>query len=203
MIACVARLLFCLILPMQTFFNSLDDLQQFAASLDHHALVCEHCHARGQFVSHGFVYKQRSQQVKEPVGKRILCSPRSGRTGCGRTVQLYLATEIPAHHYGTAQVVSFITALLASVSVVTAYCNTIGKETSRHAWRWCKTLMQQLIVYRRYLHRENHTDSPIIVQPKSRSRRILLPTLQALFSRLHSGLNPVAFFQHAYQVRFI
>jgi hypothetical protein len=199
---CFMRLGFCLILPMQTFFNSLDDLQQLTSSLDHHALVCPHCHARGQLVSHGFVYKQRSQQVKEPVGKRILCSPRSGRTGCGRTVQLYLATEIPAHHYGTAQLFAFISALLASVSIVTAYSNAIAKETVRHAWRWSKKLMQQLIVYRIQLQKEDHGDSSIL-KTQSRSRRILLPTLQALFSRLHAGLNPVALFQHAYQVRFI
>jgi hypothetical protein len=187
---------------MKIFYDTLEALHQFSVSLDHHELTCTSCKARGQFVSHGFCYKQRSQTVREAVGKRLFCSKRSGRTGCGRTVQLYIATEVPKLHYGTTQLFAFINALLANFSIAAAYCKAVGKPESRHAWRWFKKVMLQLTAYRRYLHREAHVTSPAF-KTQSQSRQILLPTLHALFSAEHSSINPIADFQQAHQVRFI
>lgn len=187
---------------MQIFFDTLETLHQFSFSLDQHALTCASCKARGQFVAHGFCYKQRLHAATQTVGKRILCSKRSGRTGCGRTVQLYIASEVPKLHYGTTQLLAFITALLANFSVPVAYDKAVGKPESRHAWRWFKKLTQQLIVYRHYLHRNTHTDSAKF-NTQSRSRQILLSTLTALFSQTHQALNHIANFQHVHQVRFM
>jgi hypothetical protein len=187
---------------MKIVYDTLDALHQFSVSLDHHELTCTYCKARGQFVSHGFCYKQRSQTVREAVGKRLFCSKRSGRTGCGRTVQLYVASEVPTLQYGTTQLFVFITALLANFSITVAYHKAVGKRESRHAWRWFKKLMQQLIVYRGYLHREAHTEVEMFAT-QSRSRQLLLPTLKALFSQAHQELNHIAHFQHLHQVSFM
>lgn len=193
---------------MQTFFNSIESIDQFTLALDYHqhTLTCDSCLSHGQFVSHGFVYKQRSQILCEPVGKRILCSNRYGRTGCGRTFQLYLATELPSHHYGTTQLFAFVTALLANFSITAAYCKAIGKYAPRHAWRWFKKLTQQLMTYRSHLHRDAQTHSSLFAG-QSRSRHILLPTLHALFfyrqDNVDDNHNPCAGFQKTFQVRFM
>jgi hypothetical protein len=190
---------------MQRFFDSLDSLQEFTSSLDYQELMCTSCSARRQFVSHGFVYKQRSSLLRDTVGKRIFCSNRSGRTGCGRTVQLYLATEIPSLHYGASQLFIFITALLANLSITAAYHKAVNALDARHAWRWFKKCFQQLIQYRRYLHRDNLQD--FLLDPsQSRSRQLLLPTLHALFSLTKTSLlshsNSIAHFQHQHQIAF-
>lgn len=187
---------------MNLFFDTLEALHQFTFSLDQHELTCASCSARGQFVSHGFCYKQQNFAATKTAGKRILCSRRSGRTGCGRTVQLYLASEVPGLHYGTAQLFAFITALFTRLSITAAYEKAVGKPESRHAWRWFKKLIQQLIVYRHYLHRDALTDSAML-NTQSRSRQLLLPTLKALFSPAHQALNHIANFQQTHQVRFI
>jgi hypothetical protein len=187
---------------MKIFYDTLDALHQFTFSLDQHALTCTSCSARGQFVSHGFCYKQQNSAATTTAGKRILCSQRSGRTGCGRTVQLYVASEVPKLRYGSTQLFAFITALLANLSITAAYCKAVGKSESRHAWRWFKKLMQQLIVYRGYLHREAHTEVEMFAT-QSRSRQLLLPTLKALFSQAHQELNHIAHFQHLHQVSFM
>jgi hypothetical protein len=202
MIACYWRSIFCLILRMQIFFDTLEAIHQFTFSLDQHALLCGSCKVHGQFVSHGFCYKQHNFAATEPVGKRILCSSRSGRTGCGRTVQLYIASAVPGLRYGATQLFTFITALLANLSITAAYGKAVGKPESRHAWRWFKKLTQQLIVYRHYLHRNSHTDSAIF-NTQSRFRQLLLPTLTALFSQAHQTLNHIANFQHVHQVQFM
>ncbi len=82
---------------MQRFFKDYDSINQFSLSLDFHQdkVKCSFCLKNDQLISHGNVYKQRSMSVKEKVGKRIFCSNRYGRSGCGRTFQLYIATEVP------------------------------------------------------------------------------------------------------------
>lgn len=193
---------------MQKFFNTIESIDRFTFTLDYHqhSLTCDSCLSHGQFVSHGFVYKQRSQTLCEPVGKRILCSNRYGRTGCGRTFQLYLASELPSCHYGTTQLLAFIAALFTKVSITSAYCKAVGQHEPRHAWRWFKKLTQQLMTYRRYLHRDAQTNSPLFYT-QSRSKQLLLPTLHALFfcrqDKVDSNPNSCSAFQQTCQVPFM
>ena len=186
---------------MQIFFDTLEAIHQFTFSLDQHAFLCSSCKACGQFVSHGFCYTQHNFAATKTVGKRILCSRRSGRTGCGRTIQLYIKSAAPGLRYDTTHLFTFITALLAHFSIAAAYDKAVGKPESRHAWRWFKKLMQQLVVYRHYLHRDDQTELTMFTT-QSRSRQLLLPTLMALFSSAHPALNPIASFQQTHQVRF-
>lgn len=106
---------------MQKFFKDIQAIDHFTRHLAIHCsqLPCQHCAQSDQFVSHGFIYKQRSQAVSEPVGKRIFCSNRYGHTGCGRTFQLYIADEMPSLHYGCTQVFVFISSLFINLSVLT------------------------------------------------------------------------------------
>ncbi|MFQ3248044.1 MAG: hypothetical protein ACI9SP_004704 [Arenicella sp.] len=82
---------------MQRFFDSFSIINLFTLSLDHHQnkTQCAHCLKNNQFISHGIIYKQTSIAERKPVGKRIICSNRYGRSGCGRTVQLYVSNRIP------------------------------------------------------------------------------------------------------------
>jgi hypothetical protein len=75
---------------MRLFFPDFDTLHRFTLELDRHqeALTCHHCARRGQLVSHGFVYRKQHNADKQPVAKRIFCSNRHGKTGCGRTRRL-------------------------------------------------------------------------------------------------------------------
>jgi len=166
---------------MQQFYEDFETLDRFTLSLDYHRdkIECIHCAKRNQFVSHGIIYKQRSMSWREPVGKRIFCSDRHGRSGCGRTFQLYVANEIPSCHYSAARLWAFIAALLARQSVADAYQQATGQTESRHAWRWINRLMRRLTDYRRFLKRPSGSIAP---RPRSTTRRlhILLSTLEQL-----------------------
>jgi hypothetical protein len=63
---------------MQIFFSSLHALEQYTFSVDNIPQddACQHCAAANQWVSHGYVYKQRSMAKREVVGKRLLCGKR-------------------------------------------------------------------------------------------------------------------------------
>ncbi|MER2491631.1 hypothetical protein [Catenovulum sediminis] len=82
---------------MQRFFSSLFQLDIFTRSLDslNSHQTCQHCACSNSWVSHGFIYRQSGLKV----GKRILCANRYGKSGCGRTLALYLADFIPNRRY--------------------------------------------------------------------------------------------------------
>lgn len=168
---------------MKRFYPDFDSIHAFTQSLDYHQseLECAHCFKRDQFVSHGIIYKQRSSVLAEKVGKRLFCSNRYGRSGCGRTFQLYVAAEVPACRYGTAHLFVFITALLAKVNVQEAYHQATGQPEPRHAWRWLKRLMFKLCDYRRFL--KYRKDNLVYVfHSSSHYLQHLLPTLARIFS---------------------
>jgi len=167
-------------LLMQRFFADLETLHTFTLSLDFYQneLVCQHCAKTDQFVSHGFVYKQRSIEIKERVAKRIFCSNRHQRSGCGRTFQLYLADTLPALRYSASQLFVFIRVLLATFNISTAYQTATHQSDTRHAWRWISKLRLQLSSYRQYLKLPTAPKTPVTSQ---RRLHILSSTLSALF----------------------
>lgn len=184
---------------MQTFFADIDSLDRFTHELDSHTetLPCHHCHQRGQWVSHGFVYKKQHRGEPLPVGKRIFCSNRYGRSGCGRTRRLYLAAVIPAWHYATSCLAGFVSALCAGASIAAAYCKATGAAGHRQAWRWLHKLERHLPDYRCALSSRRE---PSLAKHRCRRLQLLLPALGALFERL--GPAPCARFQLQRQAAF-
>jgi hypothetical protein len=84
---------------MKIFFEDIHRIDQFTMDLKADTfLQCPHCGAQGQLVSHGFVYK-KSQTYKKAVGKRLFCSNRHRKKGCGKTTRLYLAEELFCHSH--------------------------------------------------------------------------------------------------------
>ncbi len=172
---------------MERYFNDLDTLHRFTLSLDSqpHPIRCQHCSKQGQFVSHGFVYKKQHHGEKRAVGKRIFCSNRHGRSGCGRTLRLYLTTELAFLHYTTVHLTAFLFALLGGSTIQRAYRSATQTDEPRNAWRWLHKLQRKLVEYRALLK------APCLPLPrrctlKNKQRTILLSSLQPLFSTLGS-----------------
>ena len=167
---------------MQLFFSSLPELERYTHQLQSlpQDQACEHCDQNDHWVSHGYVYKQRSIHRRDVVGKRILCSNRFQHQGCGRTRQLYLYDVVPGRHYSLHALVAFILNLLNGLSVSRAYLSATGAHSSRHAWRWLNDLFAQLARFRTLLCRlapGAPVPALMFARPPDRRLRILLPTL--------------------------
>ena len=110
-------------------FSSLGAIEQFTRSLNSLASdnACQHCHQNDQWHSHGYVYKQQAIDQRSAIGKRMICSNRYGKGGCGHTRQLYLSDMIPHKHHRLCVVVAFIVALLQGHSVTDAYRQALGR----------------------------------------------------------------------------
>lgn len=187
---------------MQKYFNNIESIDSFTLSLDYHKnkLQCLHCNKSDQFVSHGFIYKQRSISLAEKVGKRVFCSNRYGRSGCGRTFQLYISCEFISFQYGATQLSIFIASLLVNLTVHASYQKATGQSESRNAWRWLNKLMVKLTDYRRFLKARTQTVSTLFIS-KARRLQILFPTLKRLFSKMDNC--PCSYYQYFHQTSFI
>jgi len=187
---------------MKRYFDSLDTLNHFTLSLDCHtdSLCCQHCSKKDQLVSHGFVYKKQHQGKTRTVGKRLFCSNRSGRSGCGRTVRLYLVTELSRLQYTASHLTTFVLALLDGSTIQHAYRVATQTTEPRHAYRWLGKLQRKLIDYRVFVNTQP-SHATCLFKTLTKQRRILLATLQTLFSAF--GESACAQYQSQTQRAFV
>ncbi|MBL4795341.1 MAG: hypothetical protein JKY24_07550 [Pseudomonadales bacterium] len=192
---------------MNLFFDNIDSLNQFTHQLDNHndAFSCQHCRKQDQFVPHGFVYKNQHiapAADKEPAGKRLLCSNRYGRSGCGRTLRLYLADCIPSLTRSSAQVALFFLLLLSGCSTKEAYQKSTPETEADHrnAYRWLTKCQTKLTTYRTFLSTRALNFTCVFAKRTNRLQH-LLPTIK----RLHDiyGDSFVLHFQLEQQANFI
>jgi hypothetical protein len=160
---------------MRTYYPSLEALHRQTLQLESES--CRHCRQTQQLVSHGFIRKKRTAAEPEAVGKRVFCSNRGRRTGCGRTMQLYLDATVRTLHHAASSVAAFVLSLLTGFSVERAYRNATGAASARHAWRWLQRLDAQLAVYRSRCHQPILAEMPEIpCRPRSARRGLLMST---------------------------
>ena len=189
---------------MQIYYANLDAISQTTMQLDQ--VLCLHCGKVGQLVSHGFIYrKQAVATAPIAVGKRILCARRYQRTGCGRTVQLMLATMLRYLHVVGSVMVTFMSLLAQGMSIAKAYQQSAGTLDSRHAYRWLTKLFARLSHYRTVAAHASHVRD--LAAPNSANsgvpptRRHLLACTLTLLTQ-HFGVPLCASYQLASQCAF-
>jgi len=172
---------------MRTYYPSLPAIEQQTGQLEHEH--CAHCKQAHQLVCHGFVRRKRVGGEPEALGKRVFCSNRNNRMGCGRTMQLYLESTIRYLHHAGERVVTFVLSLLNGMSIQHAYRHATGTVTPRHVYRWLNRLCAQLSVYRSLSHRPPLRDVvPTIVAHRPERVATLRSTFEALLQRFGQPL---------------
>jgi hypothetical protein len=166
---------------MQIYYPSLHAIEQQTMQLEH--AQCAHCKQTQQLVSHGFIRKkQRGGADLAAVGKRVFCSNRNSRKGCGRTMQLYLDSTVRYLHHAGSRVVALVLSLIAGMTIEQAYHQAIGATAGpRNAYHWLNRLCAQLSAYRSLSHRPPLQDAPAMVTAHCRAR---LPSLMSTFTAL-------------------
>lgn len=175
---------------MQIYYPSLQAIDQQTMQLDH--AQCAHCKQTRQLVSHGFIRKKQVGAEPAAVGKRVFCSNRHRRTGCGRTMQLYLDTTARYMHHAGGCVVAFVLSLMAGMSIARAYRDATGAGTPRNAYRWLHRLSALLSVYRSLFHRPPLPGGGSAVAAHRPARLLLLiSTFEALLRQFGQPLCAV------------
>lgn len=179
---------------MPKFYDDFDSLQQVTLNLEFYidVFACLFCSKSDQLVSHGFIFHRMNGEIVAITGKRILCCNRRGRSGCGRTFNLYLKEKQPRYVYSSAHINVFFLMLLAGHSIPKAYQIATGCYEPRNAYRWLESACLKLVEYRALLN-EKTVKTIRTFEVRSLKFKILLSTLKALFSKLDGF--PCASFQ--------
>lgn len=119
--------------------QGLDDL------LDRTPLIaCPRCHQTGALIGHGMLkgYAERGTGG-EVRGRRLLCSVRNRRAGCGRTCSVLLATVIPGFTVRTLTLSMVLTLVIDGMSRKAAWERAEAEQgrglTLRSAYRlWAR-----------------------------------------------------------------
>ena len=174
---------------MQIYYPTLEAIHEQTMQLD--VTQCPYCEQIHQLISHGFIYKKQPGLGVDPeaVGKRVFCSNRNQRTGCGRTIQLYLNTTIRYLHHAGRTVMAFVLSLVAGVTIQNAYEQATGIAEPRHAYRWLNRLCAQLSTYRSLPHRPPLQQAALLSAANRPVRLVsLLSTVKGLLERFGQPL---------------
>ncbi|MBX9680092.1 MAG: hypothetical protein K2X38_15120, partial [Gemmataceae bacterium] len=91
-----------------------DEWNAFAERLK--LMQCPHCRVVGAFIRHGFLYgfDETSPRRETLRARRIFCSNRHRRPGCGRTFSVWLADKIRRLSLTTRGLLRFLSRVVAA-----------------------------------------------------------------------------------------
>ena len=173
--------------------RALDDVLADAKQMS-----CPHCHRTGMLVGHALVtgYAERSA-AREVRGRRLLCSARFRRGGCGRTFSVLIATVIARFSVRT----STISALLDAV--VGGLCRKAAWERLHTAGTMPGLVLRSCYrIWARLLGAQAHLRTALCrlaAPPATADARPIVETLAHLRQALGRGGCVLAAFQVSLQ----
>jgi hypothetical protein len=99
---------------------------------------CPHCKAVGALIRHGFLYgfDDSSPQRKIVRARRIFCSDRQARPGCGRTFSVWLADKIRRLGLTSGALWRFLQAALGKgIRAASRAAGHLSDRTWQRIWR--------------------------------------------------------------------
>lgn len=178
------------------FFRSAEEWRALAERLKQ--TPCPHCQVVGTLIRHGFLYgfDESSPQRRTLRARRIFCSNRNARRGCGRTFSVWLADRIRRLSLTTSALWRFLQRaatgpLVAAIRV--ADCQLSDRSLQR---LWKRFALAQCKLRAALLERCPPPDLPAEHRPAAQ----VLAHLQAAFP---NALCPIAAFQHTLRTFFV
>ena len=179
------------------FYRSAEELIAISERLK--LTACPHCKVVGMLIRHGGLhgFDESSGQIVLRA-RRVFCSSRNARTGCGRTFSVWLVDKIQRLKVTTRRLWKFLD--MAVVGSIEAAIRALDSRLSDRTWQrhWRRFLLAQSTIRTALANRV-----PIPERPDNPSRRpaaVVLAHLQAAFPNVAC---PIAAFQQAFRNFFI
>lgn len=186
-------------LRLRKRFNAYDQksFQELYSRLK--VIPCPHCQSIGQLILHGYLrgYDERNANKQIIRGRRIFCSNRQRRAGCGRTVSIFITTIIKHITITTKSLWVFLNNILTGKNKFQAFRKTGLSFSNTTVYR-----IYQKVFYRQYQLRALLLQSSAIPE-KILSSNPLIKTLAHLKSVFANSADPLAAFQSRFQVSFL
>ena len=165
---------------------------------------CPHCKVVGTLIQHGFLrgFDDSSPQRKTVRARRVFCSNRNARHGCGRTFSVWLADKIRRLSLTTGGLWRFLQR--AAAGSILAAIRTAACHLSDRTWQriWKRFDQGQSKIRTALSGRCPPPDLPprSPAEPPHRPAAQVLAHLQTAFPDTHC---PIATFQHSLRTFFV
>jgi hypothetical protein len=176
-------------------------------------MPCPHCDVVGELIRHGYAYgfDETNPRHKTVRGRRIFCSNRNRRRGCGLTFCIWLADSIRRLSLTTRAVWTFLQlAVAGAVGALAAAIRAADAEGRRsdRTWQrlWTRFLLGQSKIRTTLLRRCPPPESPAASQaesPTKSHRRSAAQVLAHLKAAFPDADCPIAAFQHSTRSFFV
>ena len=179
------------------------DEQEWTALVERLKLTsCPHCKATGTLIRHGSLsgYDDTSPQRKTLRARRIFCSNRHRRPGCGRTVSVWIADKIRRLSLTTRTLWRFLHH--AVTGTIAAAIRASGGRRSDRTWQriWKRFDRGQSSIRTALLGR----GPPVPPVPTAPTRRpVAAQVLAHLQATFPNSDCPIAAYQHATRSFFV
>jgi hypothetical protein len=158
---------------------------------------CPHCKAVGALIRHGFLrgFDESSSQRKTVRARRIFCSNRHARPGCGRTFSVWLADKVRRLSVTTNALWRFLQAAVAGIAA--AIRGVADCRRSERTWQrlWKRFDRGQSALRTALSARCPPPRLPTVHRPAEH----VLAHLQTVFP----NADPIAAFQHSMRTFFL
>ena len=159
---------------------------------------CPYCQVVGALIQHGFLYgfDESSPQRKTLPPRRVFCSNRNARPGCGRTFSVWLADKIRRLALTTADLWRFLQIAVADglLAALRGFDGHLSDRTLQRLWQ-------------RFHHAQSHLRTALFgrcpppeMPAEHRPAAQVLAHLQAAFP---DAPCPIAAFQHTLRTFFV
>jgi hypothetical protein len=180
------------------FYRSVEEWNAIAERLKQ--TPCPHCKIVGTLIRHGFLYgfDDSSPQRRTLRARRIFCSNRQARRGCGRTFSIWIADKIRRLSLTTSGLWRFLQRA-AAVGILAAI-RAVDCPLSDRTWQriWKRFDLGQSKIRTALAGRCPPPELP--AEPAQRPAAQVLAHLQAAFP---DALCPIAAFQHTLRTFFV
>jgi hypothetical protein len=162
---------------------------------------CPHCKVVGALIQHGFLrgYDDSSPRRTTPRARRIFCSNRNARPGCGRTVSVWLADKIRRLGLTTGALWQFLKR--AAEDGIVAACRAAEGQLCDRTWQrvWKRFDRAQCQIRTALSGLRPPPEPPPRPETAHPPAAQVLAHLQAAFL----DANPIATFQHTLRTFFM
>ena len=179
------------------FYRSAEEWSAIAERLKQ--TPCPHCKVVGTLIRHGYLrgYDDSSPQRKTVRARRIFCSNRNARRGCGRTLSVWCADKIRRLSLTTATLWRFLHRAAAAGSIRAAI-RAVDCHLSDRTWQriWKRFDLGQCKIRTALAARCPPPELPAAQRPAAQ----VLAHLHAAFP---DAPCPIAAFQHTLRTFFV